>query len=69
MLEVAEHLLPPGIVADADVNMMPQLVQDYKISSVPALLVVDSEREQQPTIRYDMVSVEELLKEIRRVVI
>ncbi|MGF7047508.1 thiol-disulfide isomerase/thioredoxin [Paenibacillus sp. DS2015] len=68
MLEVAEQLLPPGIIMSADVNMMPQLVQLYQITSVPALLVTDASKLNPPIIRYRMGSVEELLNEIRSVV-
>ncbi|GIO55037.1 thioredoxin family protein [Paenibacillus cellulositrophicus] len=68
MLEVAEHLLPEGIVADADVNMLPQVVQQYQIRSVPALLVTDANRSAKPSIRYSMGSVEDLLQEIRGVI-
>ncbi len=36
MLEVAEHLLPEGLLAEADVNMTPTVVEQYKIRSVPS---------------------------------
>jgi thioredoxin-like negative regulator of GroEL len=68
MLEVIEHLLPPDIITSADVNMMPQLVQQYQITSVPALLVAEASKVNPHIIRYRMGSVEELLNEIRSVV-
>lgn len=68
MLEVAEHLLPEGIIADADVNMLPKIVQQYQIRSVPALLVAKADRSSMPSIRYSMGSVEELLQDIRGVI-
>ncbi|MDR0270872.1 thioredoxin family protein [Paenibacillus sp.] len=67
MLEVAEHLLPEGLLAEADVNMLPIVVEQYKIRSVPALLLADAERSGKPDIKYSMGSVEELLAQIRGV--
>ncbi len=67
MLEIAEHLLPEDILVAADVNMMPQIAQEYQIRSVPALLLMEADREQPPSIRYRMGSVEELLEAIRSV--
>lgn len=67
MLEVSEHLLPEDIISAADVNMMPQIAQEYQIRSVPALLLMDRDRKHPPIIRYRMGSVEELLEAIRSV--
>ncbi|WP_240479806.1 thioredoxin family protein [Paenibacillus wynnii] len=68
MLEVAEHMLPPDlIVASANVNMMPGLVAQYRISSVPALMVASADRNTDPDIYYAMVSVERVLEYIRSV--
>lgn len=68
MLEVAEHLLPPEVVVAAgNVNQLPGLVARYRISSVPALLVVSADRGAEPDIYYSMVSVERMLEYIRSV--
>ena len=67
MLTVAEHLLPEGTISAANVNMMPLLAQEYKIRSVPAMLLMDAERNSPPHIVYRMGSVEELLVAIRSV--
>ncbi|WP_438350952.1 thioredoxin domain-containing protein [Paenibacillus sp. FA6] len=67
MLTVAEHLLPEGTISAANVNMMPLLAQDYKIRSVPAMLLMDADRNDPPNILYRMGSVEELLVAIRSV--
>lgn len=67
MLDVAGHLLPPMLtVADANVNLLPKLVERYRISSVPALLVVPGSRKTEPNIHYAMGSVERILDYIRR---
>lgn len=68
MLEVAEHLLPPGLrVAEGNVNLLPQLVQTLKVSSVPALLAVHRDRSAGPEILYSFGSVERVLAFIRGV--
>jgi len=68
MLEVAEYMLPPELViVAANVNMMPKLVNQYRISSVPALLVTDASRKNSPELYYAMVSVERVLEYIRSV--
>ncbi|BFH62174.1 thioredoxin family protein [Paenibacillus azoreducens] len=67
MLEVAEYLLPEGLLAEADVNMLPHVVAQYKIRSVPALLLADAERSGKPELIYSMGSVEDLLAHIRGV--
>lgn len=68
MLEVAMHLLPQDLlVAEGDVNRLPELVQRYRISSVPALLVLPADRSTDPEIFYSMGSVERMLEYIRRV--
>lgn len=68
MLEVAEHLLPPGLlIAEGNVNSLPQLVQDLRITSVPALLAVPSDRSTGPDVLYSIGSVERVLAFIRRV--
>jgi thioredoxin-like negative regulator of GroEL len=68
MIEVAEHLLPEGTVSAANVNMMPLLAQEYQIKSVPAMLLMVADRQNPPSIRYRMGSVEELLIAIRSVI-
>jgi thioredoxin-like negative regulator of GroEL len=68
MLEVAEHLLPPELlIAAGNVNMIPGIVNRYRISSVPALLVVSADRKADPDIYYSMGSVERVLEYIRSV--
>ncbi|MDR9854096.1 thioredoxin family protein [Paenibacillus sp. VCA1] len=67
MLEVAEHMLPDGLLCEADVNMTPKVVEQYKIRSVPALLLADKERSGKPEIVYSMGSVGDLLAQIRGV--
>lgn len=68
MLEVAAHLLPDELVIGAaNVNMLPDIVNRYRISSVPALLVASAERNFEPEIYYSMGSVERVLEYIRRV--
>ncbi|AIQ53079.1 thioredoxin family protein [Paenibacillus sp. FSL R7-0331] len=68
MLEVAAHLLPPGLlIAEANVNMLPGIVGQYRISSVPALLIAGADRTLEPEIYYSMGSVEQMLEYIRRV--
>lgn len=66
MLEVAEHLLPRGAVVQSNINYIPELVQEYRISSVPALLLFNGQNEY-PEIIYKMESVEHLLNRIRSV--
>ncbi|MEC0371513.1 thioredoxin family protein [Paenibacillus chibensis] len=67
MLEVTEHMLPEGIIAEADVNMLPKVVEQYKIRSVPALLITDAQRSRKPEVVYSMGSVADLLAQIRGV--
>lgn len=67
MLEVTEHMLPEGIIAEADVNMLPKVVEQYKIRSVPALLITDAQRIRKPEVVYSMGSVADLLAQIRGV--
>jgi len=68
MLEIAEHMLPAElIITTANVNMLPSIVQEYRISSVPALLVASADREKEPQIHYAMVSVQRVLEYIRSV--
>jgi thioredoxin-like negative regulator of GroEL len=68
MLEVAEHMLPADvIIASCNVNIIPGLVNKFRISSVPALMVVNAERTQVPEIYYAMISVERVLEYIRSV--
>lgn len=68
MLEVAEYMLPPElIIATANVNRMPEIVNQYRISSVPALLVTSADRKTAPAIYYAMISVEKVLAYIRSV--
>ncbi|MCE3201319.1 thioredoxin family protein [Paenibacillus sonchi] len=68
MLEVAEHLLPEELlIAAGNVNMLPMLVNTYRISSVPALLVAPADQSKAPHIYYSMGSVERVLDYIRSV--
>jgi thioredoxin-like negative regulator of GroEL len=69
MLEVAAHLLPAELQMFAgNVNMLPNFVQQYRITSVPALLVASVDRIDDPKIYYSMVSVERVLEYIRSVI-
>lgn len=69
MLEVAAHLLPAELqMVAGNVNMLPNLVAHYRITSVPALLVVSADRTDDPNIYYSMVSVERVLEYIRGVI-
>ncbi|MNP17652.1 Thioredoxin [compost metagenome] len=67
MLTVIEHLLPADTISAANVNMIPNMVQEYQIRSIPALFILDAQRSDPPDIRYRMGSVEELLDAIRSV--
>ena len=69
MLEVAEQLLPPDTLVAVNVNTAPHWVQEQQIASVPALYIIDAARSQAPVVRYRMGSVEELLNEIRGVIL
>lgn len=64
MLEVAEQLLPETAILEADVNFMPNMVEKYKIRSVPGLLAV-SGRLEQPQFLYRMGSVQDILAFIK----
>ncbi|MFC3749828.1 thioredoxin family protein [Paenibacillus sp. GCM10012306] len=67
MLEVAGHLVRDDLVIhEANVNMLPELVRSYRISSVPALLVAQADRLTPPEVHYSMGSVERVLEYIRR---
>lgn len=66
MLEVAEHLLPENRLVQSNINYIPEFVQKYKISSVPALLLLNGNNNE-PEIIYKMESVEHLLNRIRSV--
>ncbi|MFE4709477.1 thioredoxin family protein [Paenibacillus sp. NPDC056722] len=67
MLEIAGHLLPEDLVIhEANVNMLPEIVGSYRISSVPALLVAQAYRLTPPEVHYAMSSVERVLEYIRR---
>ncbi|AOZ91115.1 thioredoxin family protein [Paenibacillus crassostreae] len=68
MLEVAEYLLPEDAISAANVNIMPQIAQDFQIRSVPALLLLSSDSKATPSVHYRMGSVEELLSAIRSVI-
>ncbi|WP_449603670.1 thioredoxin family protein [Paenibacillus sp. Marseille-Q9583] len=69
MLKVAAHLLPAELqMVAGNVNMLPNLVQQYRITSVPALLIASAEREDDPEVYYSMVSVERVLEYIRSVI-
>ena len=68
MLEVTEYMLPEGLLAEADVNMLPKVVDQYKIRSVPALLLATEDRSRKPEIVYSMGSVADILAQIRGVI-
>ncbi|MEC0127135.1 thioredoxin family protein [Paenibacillus pabuli] len=68
MLEIAEHLLPEGILTEMNIHDIPELVQQYQISSVPAVMLFDGEHDV-PKMVYRMNSVEHLLGEIRKAVL
>ncbi|MGC5772976.1 thioredoxin family protein [Paenibacillus pabuli] len=68
MLEIAEHLLPEGILTEMNIHDIPELVQQFQISSVPAVMLFDGEHEV-PKMVYRMNSVEHLLGEIRKAVL
>lgn len=68
MLEVCEHLLPSGVLYEANITQIQSLVQQYQIRSVPAVLLFSGAKEL-PTSIYRMESVEHLLSQIRRVII
>lgn len=68
MIEVAEHMLPSQLqIVAANVNMMPNIVSKYRISSVPALFILSGDRKVDPDVYYSMVSVERVLEYIRSV--
>ncbi|MDO7904929.1 thioredoxin family protein [Paenibacillus sp. JX-17] len=67
MLEVAEQLVPENTLYSVNINRIPEQVQEYRISSVPALLLFDGEAAE-PKAVYKMGSVEHLLNEIRSVI-
>ncbi|WP_150268056.1 thioredoxin family protein [Paenibacillus tepidiphilus] len=68
MLEVAEHMLTgEAEFVAGNVNMMPVLVNRYRITSVPALLVLPANRSDGVQIWYRMGSVEQVLQYIRSV--
>jgi len=69
MLEVAAHLLPTDLqLVSGNVNMLPNLVRQYRITSVPALLVAPAGRSEDLSIYYSMGSVERILEYIRSVI-
>ncbi|MHA0855281.1 thioredoxin family protein [Paenibacillus sp. CMAA1364] len=68
MLTVVEHLIPEDTITAINVNMMPLFAQEYKIRSVPAIMLMDAGHDGLPTIIYRMGSVEELLDAIRSVI-
>ncbi|WP_440109369.1 thioredoxin family protein [Paenibacillus sp. QZ-Y1] len=68
MLEIAEHLLPEGIISEMNIHDIPELVQQFQISSVPAVMLFDGEHDV-PKMVYRMSSVEHLLGEIRKAVL
>lgn len=68
MLDVAEKLLPEGMILEADVNFMPEIVQQYQIRSVPALLAVAGTPDDSPQVLYRMGSVQDILSFARGVI-
>ncbi|MFD1774535.1 thioredoxin family protein [Paenibacillus rhizophilus] len=68
MLDVAGHLLPLETkLISGNINLLPNIVSQYRISSVPALLVFDADRNRPPHIHYAFYSVERVLEYIRSV--
>ncbi|AHV97712.1 thioredoxin family protein [Paenibacillus sabinae] len=68
MLDVAGHLLPPSAQpVSGNINLLPAIISQYRISSVPALLVFDADRNRPPHIHYAFHSVERVLEYIRSV--
>ncbi|CAM2783735.1 thioredoxin domain-containing protein [Paenibacillus sediminis] len=68
MLEVVEQLISEEIIYRVNVNMTPNLVMRYKISSVPCIMLFDQNRDHDPKLLYQMNSVQHLLAEIRGVI-
>ncbi|MBT2285643.1 thioredoxin family protein [Paenibacillus polymyxa] len=68
MLEVVEHMLPEGILSEMNIHDIPELVQKFQISSVPAVMLFDGQQDV-PKMVYRMSSVEHLLSEIRKAVL
>ncbi|CAM4255081.1 thioredoxin family protein [Paenibacillus xylanexedens] len=68
MLEVVEYMLPEGILSEMNIHDIPELVQQYQISSVPAVMLFDGQQDV-PKMVYRMSSVEHLLSEIRKAVL
>ena len=68
MLEIAEHLLPADILFEMNIHDIPELVQQFQISSVPAVMIFDGQQDV-PKMVYRMSSVEHLLNEIRKAVL
>ncbi|MGN7413395.1 thioredoxin family protein [Paenibacillus sp. SAF-068] len=68
MLEVVEHMLPEGILSEMNIHDIPELVQQFQISSVPAVMLFDGQQDV-PKMVYRMSSVEHLLSEIRKAVL
>ncbi|MBY9082048.1 thioredoxin family protein [Paenibacillus sp. HN-1] len=68
MLEVACRLIPEEIqVVSGNINMLPELVYRYRISSIPALLIFNRDRSILPGVYYRFHSVETVLAYIRSV--
>ncbi|MDT3424680.1 thioredoxin-like negative regulator of GroEL [Paenibacillus forsythiae] len=68
MLDVAGHLLPRDYeLITGNINLLPGIVRQYRIASVPALLVFNAERDRPPRIHYALASVERVLEYIRSV--
>ncbi|AKG35058.1 thioredoxin family protein [Paenibacillus durus] len=68
MMDVAEHLLPRDYaLVSGNVNLLPSIVRQYRIASVPALLIFDADRDRPPRVHYALDSVERVLEYIRSV--
>ncbi|QCT02765.1 hypothetical protein E6C60_2050 [Paenibacillus algicola] len=67
MLEVAEAMLPDGMLLESDVNFLPDLVQQLQVRSVPALLAVTDHDAEPYKILYRMGSVQDILSFVRGV--
>lgn len=68
MLEVAGLLIPGEIqLVSGNINMLPELVSRYRISGIPALLILNRDRTVPPAIHYRFHSVETVLGYIRSV--
>ncbi|NMO95960.1 thioredoxin family protein [Paenibacillus lemnae] len=67
MLNVAEMMLPEGILLESDVNFLPEIVTRFEVRSVPALLAVTGDPGEPYQLLYRMGSVQDILNFVRSV--